>query len=210
MPAEEVGEASGPPARIGIFGGTFDPVHVGHVESAATVRRTLGLDRVLLVVANDPWQKQGTRQLTPAEDRYAMVAAAAEGRTGLEPSRIEIERGGPSYTVDTVREIHRLDPSSRLFVVIGADLVAQLPTWRDVSRLQREVTLAVVCRPGTTPLASTEPPSGWRSVTVPVVPFDVSSTDLRSRLESGSSVEGMVPEAVIRCIQSRGLYAGGR
>lgn len=139
-----------------------------------------------------------------------MVEAAVEGRTGLEPSRIEIERGGPSYTVDTVSELRVREPSSRLFVVIGADLVAQLPTWRDVPRLQKEVTLAVVCRPGTPPLSSMDPPAGWRSVKVPVVPFDVSSTDLRWRLQAGLSVEGMVPQAVIRCILSRGLYAIGR
>ncbi|HEY5109480.1 MAG TPA: adenylyltransferase/cytidyltransferase family protein, partial [Acidimicrobiales bacterium] len=88
--------------RLGIFGGTFDPIHLGHVEVADAVRDALGLDRMLVVVANHPWQKQD-RPVTPAEDRYAMVAAALVDRPGLEASRIELDRGGPSYTIDTVR-----------------------------------------------------------------------------------------------------------
>jgi nicotinate-nucleotide adenylyltransferase len=198
---------AGEPARIGIFGGTFDPIHAGHIEAAETVYRSLGLDRMLLVVANEPWQKEGTRSVTPAEDRYAMVEAATAGHPGLEPSRIEIERGGPSYTVDTVEELHRLYPSSELIVVVGADVVGDLSTWRDESKLRQNATLAVVDRPG---VAEVDPPEGWHSVRVPVAPFDVSSTELRSRLETGRSVDGLVPDPVIRCIRLRGLYATGR
>ena len=110
-----------------MFGGTFDPVHTGHVETAEAVHRALGLDRTLLVVANEPWQKEGTRSVTPAEDRFAMVEAAVSGRPGLEPSRLEIDRGGPSYTIDTVDELHRLRPGSELFLVVGADVVPELP-----------------------------------------------------------------------------------
>jgi len=197
----------GESARIGIFGGTFDPIHRGHLEAAETVFRTLRLDRLLLVVANEPWQKEGTRSVTPAEDRYAMVEAATEGRTGLEPSRIEIDRGGPSYTVDTVNELHRQDPSSQLIVVIGADVVADLPTWKDEPVLRQNATLAVVDRPG---VEVVEPPAGWQTVRVPVEPFDVSSTELRARLEVGLPVDGLIPDPVIRCIRLRGLYATGR
>ncbi len=192
--------------RIGVFGGTFDPIHQGHVEVAESVRHALGLDRMLVVVANQPWQKQD-RPVTPAEDRYAMVAAALADRPGLEPSRIEIDRGGPSYTVDTVRRILSLQPDAEVVVVVGADVVATLDTWHDQEELRRLVTLAVVDRPG---VPAVDPPAGWRFVRVPVVPVDVSSTDLRSRLESGDSVEGAVPGAVIRCIAERGLYATGR
>ena len=195
------------PARIGIFGGTFDPVHTGHIEAAEAVRRSLGLDRMLLVVANEPWQKEGLRPVTPAEDRYALVVAATEGHPGLEPSRLELERGGPSYTVDTVDELHRAEPGSRLVLVVGADVVADLPTWHDEARLRDEVTLAVVSRPGS---PAVEPPPGWRSVAVPVAPVDVSSTELRERLADGRPVDGLVPEAVMRCIRRRGLYATGR
>ncbi len=197
----------GEPARIGIFGGTFDPIHTGHIEAAEAVYRLLGLDRMLLVVANEPWQKEGIRPVTPAEDRYAMVEAATEGRPELEPSRIEIERGGPSYTVDTVNELLSRDPSSELIVVVGADVVADLPTWKDEPTLRKIVTLAVVDRPGSVVVDS---PPGWRSVSVPVVPFDVSSTELRTRLEADLPVDGLVPDAVIHCIRRRGLYATGR
>lgn len=198
---------AGEPARIGIFGGTFDPVHAGHIEAAETVYRSLGLDRMLLVVANEPWQKEGTRSVTPAEDRYAMVEAATEGHLGLEPSRIEIERGGPSYTVDTVNELHQRYPSADLIVVIGADVVADLPTWKDEATLRQNATLAVVDRPG---VIAVDPPAGWWSVRVPVAPFDVSSTELRSRLETGLPVDRWLPDSVIRCIRLRGLYATGR
>lgn len=207
LPLSPAPEVVGGSARIGIFGGTFDPIHCGHVEAAETVFSTLRLDRLLLVVANEPWQKEGTRSVTPAEDRYAMVEAATEGRTGLEPSRIEIERGGPSYTVDTVNELRRLDPSSQLIVVIGADVVADLPTWKDEPALRQIATLAVVDRPG---VKVVEPPAGWQTVRVPVAPFDVSSTELRARLEAGLAVDGLIPDPVIRCIRLRGLYATGR
>jgi nicotinate-nucleotide adenylyltransferase len=159
------------------------------------------------VVANEPWQKQGVRPLTPAEDRYAMVEAAVAGRPGLEPCRMEIDRGGPSYTIDTVRQLKKLDPQAELIVVVGSDVVAGLPTWQEEEALRQEVTLAVVGRPGVPPVM---PPPGWRTVNVPLAPFDVSSTELRRRLEAGEPVEGLVPEAVIHCIEQRGLYATGR
>jgi nicotinate-nucleotide adenylyltransferase len=193
--------------RIGVFGGTFDPIHAGHVEAAEAVHRALDLDRTLLVVANEPWQKEGTRSVTPAEDRLAMVVAAVADRPGLEPSRLEIDRGGPSYTVDTVDELHRLYPGSELFLVVGADVVPDLPTWRHQADLQQSVILAVVDRPGAT---EEPPPPGWQAVSVPVAPFDVSSTELRGRLEAGQPVDGLVPEGVIRCIRGRNLYATSR
>lgn len=195
------------PARIGIFGGTFDPIHTAHLELADVVRVTLGLDRMLLVVANRPWQKEGERVVTPAVDRYAMVEAAVRGWPGLEPSRIEIDRGGTSYTIDTVRQLKGDVPGVDLTLVIGSDVVAGLTTWKDHGDLAELVTLAVVGRPGVDPV---DPPPGWRSVHVPAAPFDVSSTELRRRLECGEPVEGLVPETVIRCIRQRGLYATGR
>ncbi len=198
------GTPTGP--RIGVFGGTFDPIHRGHVEVAEAVRRDLGLDRMLVVVANRPWQKQD-RPVTPAEDRYAMTAAALADRPGLEPSRIELDRGGPSYTVDTVRQLLADEPGAEVVVVVGADVVAALDTWREHEALRDLVTLAVVDRPGA---PAVEPPPGWRSVHVAVDPVDVSSTDLRARLEAGDPVEDAVPEAVIRFLTERGLYATGR
>lgn len=193
--------------RIGIFGGTFDPVHSAHLEVAEAVRDALELDRMLLVVANQPWQKEGERPLTPAEDRFAMVAAAVEDRPALEASRVELDRGGPSYTIDTVRQLHRAHPGAELFLVVGSDVVPTLPTWHDEEALRGAVTLAVVGRPGA---PAAPPPAGWRAVPTPTSPSDLSSTELRRRLEAGEPVDGAVPEAVIRCIRQRGLYATRR
>jgi nicotinate-nucleotide adenylyltransferase len=196
-----------PATRIGIFGGTFDPVHSAHIEVAESVRRTLGLERVLLVVANQPWQKEGERSLTPAEDRYAMVAAAVADRPGLEASHLEIDRGGPSYTIDTVRQLEQDHPGAELVLVVGSDVVPTLDTWHDEPALRCLVTLAVVGRPGAPPV---EPPLGWHGVQVPVAPSDLSSTELRRRLDAGDRVDDLVPAAVVRCIEQRGLYATGR
>jgi len=192
--------------RVGVFGGTFDPIHRGHVQVAEAVSAALGLDRMLVVVANEPWQKQD-RPVTPAEDRYALVVAALADRPGLEASRIELDRGGPSYTVDTVRDLLAAEPDVEVVVVVGADVAASLDTWRDHEVLRDLVSLAVVDRPGT-PVV--DPPPGWRFTHVPVDPVDVSSTELRALLETGAPVDDLVPEAVIRCVSDRGLYAKGR
>jgi nicotinate-nucleotide adenylyltransferase len=199
------GTGRGP--RVGLFGGTFDPVHTGHLEVADGVRRSLGLDRMLLVVANQPWQKEGGRDLTPAEDRLAMVEAAATAWPGLEPSRMEIDRGGPSYTIDTVRQLAGEKPDAEIYLVVGSDVVGGLTSWKEEAALRRLVTLAVVGRPGSPPVPL---PDGWSSVEVPTARFDVSSTELRLRLESGLPVNEWVPEPVIRCIEERGLYATRR
>lgn len=199
------GNGTGP--RIGLFGGTFDPVHTGHLEAAEGVRRALGLDRMLLMVANQPWQKEGGRDLTPAEDRYAMVEAATSSWPGLEPCRMEIDRGGPTYTIDTVRQLQSDLPGAQIFLVVGSDVVGGLTTWKDEPVLRRLVTLAVVGRPG---VPRVPIPSGWSSVEVPAARFDISSTELRHRLEAGLAVIDWVPEPVIRCIEERGLYATRR
>jgi nicotinate-nucleotide adenylyltransferase len=136
-----------------------------------------------------------------------MVQAAVGGWPGLEPCRMEIDRGGPTYSIDTVRQLGEEAPGADLFLVVGSDVVPGLTTWRDEPDLRRLVTLAVVGRPGA---PSEPPPPGWKAVTVPVAPFDVSSTELRERLESGLPVGDLVPEAVIHCIEERGLYAGRR
>lgn len=193
--------------RVGIFGGTFDPIHVGHLVAATWAREALALDRVLLVVANEPWQKAGHRLVTPAEDRLALVAAAVDGVPGLEASRLEIDRGGPSYTVDTVRALAVVCPGARLFLVVGADVAAQLDTWHDVDTLAASVTLVVVDRGGVEPAPD---PAGWRVDHLRIPALDVSSSELRERLGEGCCVDFLIPAPAIRCIRRRGLYAGGR
>jgi nicotinate-nucleotide adenylyltransferase len=194
------------------LGGTFDPPHAGHLDAAVRCRDALGLDRVLLVVANHPWQKAPRRRITPAEDRWAMVEAAAEGLAGVEASRIEIDRGGPSYTVETAEALGSEAraagrPVPDLFLVVGADLVATLPTWHRVDDLRRLVTLVVVSRPRRVDPA---PPPGWRVERVTGGGVDVSSSEVRALLAEGRAVDGLVPDPVIRCIGRRNLYAVGR
>lgn len=191
--------------RLGILGGTFDPIHVGHVVAGAAVLHDLALDRVLLVVANQPWQKVGLRNVTPAADRYAMVEAAVADVAGLEASALELERGGPSYTADTVAALADRHPGAELFLVVGADLVSELAGWERIEEVRAGVTLVVVTRPG----ARRDEPAGdwrWQAVTIPAL--DISSSDLRDRVASGRPIDGLVPPATVRYIAQRRLYAG--
>jgi nicotinate-nucleotide adenylyltransferase len=191
--------------RIGVLGGTFDPVHVGHLAAAVAARHALRLDRMLLVVANHPWQKADDRVLTPAEDRYAVTAAAAADVEGLEASRIEIDRGGDSYMADTLAELAAAEPGADLFLVLGADVAAHLETWVRWEEVRRLATLAVVHRPG----APAEPDlRGWRHEVVEAPWLDVSSSLLRSMAHAGKPLDALVPPAALHCIRERGLYAG--
>ncbi len=205
-------------ARIGILGGTFDPPHVGHVAAARAVVEQLHLDTLLLVVANDPWQKSGQRDISSAEDRYALAQALAGEIAGAVASRMEIDRGGPSYSVDTAEDVlasfsvspatangaPRAGPPAELFLVVGADLVPELDTWHRHEDLQRLVTVAVVSRPSAPGLRATP---GWRVERVDGPQVAVSSSEVRDRLAAGRPVDGLVPDSVIRCIRGRGLYA---
>ena len=199
-----MGEAAG--RRLGVFGGTFDPVHVGHLVAAVNARHALGLDRVLLVVANQPWQKHA-RAVTPAPDRFAVVEAAVTNMEGLEASAVEVERGGPSYTADTLDELSRRYPDAELFLVIGADVADELDSWERMEAVRELATLVVVNRPGVRP---TKPLSGWKAVSVEIPALDISSTDLRARAANGRPLDFLVPEPAVRLIRQRGLYAGGR
>jgi nicotinate-nucleotide adenylyltransferase len=194
------------PERIGILGGTFDPPHVGHAAAARAAIETLSLDRLLLVVANDPWQKSGARSISDPEDRYALTRALADEVPGAEASRLEIDRGGPSYSVVTIEEVLAAGgkPVPEVFLVVGADLVAELETWERPDDLKRLATLAVVSRPAH---VVPEAPPGWRVVRVDGPRVDVSSSEVRERLAVGHAVDGLVPDAVIRCMERRGLYS---
>jgi nicotinate-nucleotide adenylyltransferase len=193
--------------RVGILGGTFDPIHIGHLVAATWARDTLALDRVLLMVANEPWQKTGRRRVTPAEDRWMVVAAAVEGVPGIEPSRMEIDRGGPSYTIDTVRELIGLHPGTRFSLVVGADVATDLDSWHDVGELARLVGLVIVDRGG---VERRDDPPGWAVERLRIPALDVSSSQLRDRMAAGRTVDFLVPGPAILCIGRLGLYAGGR
>jgi nicotinate-nucleotide adenylyltransferase len=189
--------------RLGIFGGTFDPPHVGHLVTAVNVRYELSLDRVLLVVADQPWQKVGTRDISSAEDRFAMVEAAVGDVEGLEASRIELDRGGMSYTADTLSELLAADPALDLYVILGSDAAVGLPGWERAEEVRALSTIVVVERPGS---GEGEPPPGWSWVRVEVPRLEVSSTDLRARVVEGRPLDYLLSAAVIETIGRRRLY----
>jgi nicotinate-nucleotide adenylyltransferase len=190
--------------RIGVLGGTFDPVHVGHIVAATETRSVLGLDRVLLVVAGDPWQKRGS-VMASAADRMALVAAATEGVDGVEPSTIEIERGTASVTADTLESLQR--PDRELFLILGSDAVRNMPTWRRLEETRDLGTLVIVERAGDA--HADAPGADWKVERVVIPRLDISSTELRDRLAAGRPVDGLVPPAVVRTIHDRGLYTRG-
>jgi nicotinate-nucleotide adenylyltransferase len=195
---------SGP--RIGILGGTFDPVHIGHLVAAVNARHACGLDKVLLMVANVPWQKIGRDDIAPAELRAEAVAEAVQGHEGLEVCRMEVDRGGPSYTVETLEQLRSQQSDATFFLIQGADSAAGMPTWKDADRIAELADVIVVNRPGQE-LPAMGP--GWRTHGVEIPPLDVSSTDLRRRLRDGRPVDFLIPDRAVAVLRSSGLYAGG-
>ena len=190
--------------RVGVLGGTFDPVHIAHLAVGVEVRSALGLDTVLLVVAGSPWQKVDEREVTPAEDRLAVVRAAVADVPGLEASAIEVERSGPTYTADTLAELGR--SGDELFLIVGADVAAQLDTWVRPEEVRARATLVVVERPGLSAPVEALRAEGWRVEVVDVPALEVSSSDLRQRRASGRPIDVLVPAAAVREIERRGLY----
>jgi nicotinate-nucleotide adenylyltransferase len=189
------------PERLGVFGGTFDPVHVGHVVVAVQTRAALDLDRILVVVAGDPWQKRG-KVVGSARQRLMLVEAAVEEVEGVEASPLEVERDAPSVTADTLEAL--AGPHRDLYLVLGADAVANMRTWKRLEETRELATIVVVERAGD---VRAEPPgSGWRVERVAIPRLDIASTELRDRLRAGLPVDGLVPPAVVRAIRSHGLY----
>jgi len=197
--------------RIGVFGGTFDPVHIGHLVTANEVRWALGLDVVLLMVAGEPWQKADRPQMAPAADRLATVRAAVEGVDGLDVSSLEVDRDGPTYTVDTLRELLDAEPSASLFLIVGADVTELLHTWSRPEEVRELATLVAVERPGSAPVAVARlRGEGWRVETVAIPALEVSSSDVRARLADGRPIDFLVPPGAVREIVNRGRYARRR
>ena len=186
--------------RIGLFGGSFDPVHNAHLALAQAALKTLALDQVRWIPAGQPWQK--TRRLADAAHRAAMVAFAIEGEPRFVLDRIELDRPGPSYTLDTVRALQAAQPGAQWFLIIGQDQQAGLPTWHGVSELLSLVTLAVARRPGAPEVAAA---AGTVSA-IDLPPMDVSSTEVRARCAAGLPINQMVPAKVARYIDQHGLY----
>ena len=179
--------------RVGVLGGTFDPVHLGHIAAANTARQHLHLDRVLFVVAGDPWQKRG------------QVKASPNDRLGLEVCDLEVKRNLPSVTADTLEDL--VAPGQELFLILGADAVANMSTWRRLEETRDLATVVVMERAGE--LAS-PPGPGWKVEHVAMPTVNVSSSAIRENLLANKSIAAMVPEAVATMITARNLYDANR
>lgn len=200
--------------RIGILGGTFNPVHNGHLHLARAFRERLALTRVLLIPTHQPPHKRAPG-LMPARTRLEMCALAAQEEPGVGVSDIEIRRGGTSYTVDTLRELSALYPEARLFFIMGADMFLTFEKWKDFDRI---AALADLCATARTAGGTEDLTACARRYTklygarchvenVPVL--EISSTQIRARIASGADLRGLVPDAVANYIRRHGLYADG-
>lgn len=191
--------------RIGILGGTFDPPHLGHLIVADQVLGALDLDRVLLVPANEPWQKVGFRAITAAKKRLIMARDAVGDADGLAVSDIELRLGGPSYTSVTLDALAENQPKTEWRIIVGADAAASLDTWHNVEKLKSQADVVVVNRPG----ADFQPPTGWSWELVEIPAVNISGTGLRRRVAQDRSIRFLTPNPVIEHISSWGLYRGG-
>jgi nicotinate-nucleotide adenylyltransferase len=186
------------------MGGTFDPVHLGHLVCASEVAYALALDEVVFVPAGRPWMKEGTA-ISPAEDRYEMTRLAVADDPRFSVSRTEIDREGPTYTVDTLREL--AGDGVELFFIVGADALAQVPRWRDPEALYGLARLVGVGRPGYDVDLAAFPDGAVTLVDTP--PLAISSTDCRSRVARGAPITYLVPAPVESYVAARGLYRDG-
>jgi nicotinate-nucleotide adenylyltransferase len=194
--------------RLGLFGGTFDPIHLGHLILAEQCREACGLDRVWFVVAGAPPHKRGNR--TSFSHRLEMVRIAIAGHHGFEASDLEARRPGPHYSIDTVTAVHSQRPDDDLYFLIGADSLADLPTWRDPAGIARLATIVVVNRPGIEEVVPTTVvdlgPGSHTLQFVTIPPIGIASKDLRLRLAEGRTIRYMVPRAVEMYIEAQELY----
>ena len=195
-----------PKRRLGIMGGTFDPIHHGHLSVASEVGDGFGLDEVIFVPTGEPWQKQA-RTVSAAEDRYLMAVIATASNPRFWVSRVDIDRGGPTYTVDTIRDIAAQHPGDELFFITGADALAQILSWKDHDQLLSLAHFVGVTRPGYE-LSDDHLPAD--SVTLVDVPaMAISSTACRERVAAGRPVWYLVPDGVVQYINKHRLYTGG-
>ncbi len=198
--------------RIGILGGTFNPVHRGHLAIAEEARKKLSLAEVIFVPAARPWMKDAG-ELAPIKHRVAMVRLAIQGHPGFSLSTVDIERPGPSYAVDSVHDIQRQrGPGCELFFIMGMDSLAGLPGWRNGKGLLKACTLAVLARPGYATKAAlgkiekTFPGARENITVIETTHVDISATDIRKRVAEGKPIARRVPKAVAEYIAKQGLY----
>lgn len=187
--------------NIGIFGGTFDPPHLGHLIAAQDACAALRLDRLVFVPAAQPPHKPRSA-VSPADIRAEMLRAAVAGDARFEVSRVELDRAGPSYTVDTIGALARLNPQAMLYLLIGVDQVRDFGSWKHPEQIARSVEVVMLARSG----VERADGASFVSRTVPVTRVDISSTMIRSRVAAGEPIRYLVPDAVGQIIEREGLY----
>lgn len=196
---------------VGVLGGTFDPVHVGHMAIAEAAMGSLGLYRVIFVPVGQPWLKP-EREITLGEHRVAMIRLAAAPNPSFVVSAVDMERRGPSYTVDTLADVKReLDTEANLYFILGMDALAELPSWREPQRIVEMCNLVAARRPGcddsvVAGLEKSLPGVSGRVTVLDNPLIDISSSEIRKRVAAGLSIDGMVSEKVARYIAEKGLY----
>ena len=190
--------------RLGVMGGTFDPIHHGHLVAASEVQALFGLDEVVFVPTGQPWHKEA---VSPAEHRYLMTVIATASNPRFTVSRVDIDRGGKTYTIDTLRDLHDQRPDAELFFITGADALAEILSWKNASELFDLAHFIGVTRPGHELSDKGLPENG---VTLQEVPaMAISSTDCRARVERAEPVWYLVPDGVVQYINKYSLYIAG-
>jgi nicotinate-nucleotide adenylyltransferase len=193
--------------RIGVMGGTFDPIHHGHLVAASEVAQVFTLDEVVFVPTGQPWQKED-RQVSPSEDRYLMTVIATASNPRFSVSRIDIDRGGPTYTIDTLRDLRaERGDEAELFFITGADALAQIMSWQDVNELFKLAHFVGCTRPGHRLTGHGLPEDRVSLVEIPALA--ISSTNCRQRVGRGEPIWYLVPDGIVQYIAKRRLYLRG-
>ena len=190
--------------RLGVMGGTFDPIHHGHLVAASEVASAFKLDQVIFVPTGEPWQKP---LVTNSEDRYLMTVIATASNPRFNVSRVDIDRDGPTYTVDTLRDIQATYPDAELFFITGADAITQILAWKDVDQLWSAAKFIAVTRPGHAMQIPSGAPAGAIEV-LEIPALSISSTDVRQRAANSEPVWYLVPDGVVQYINKHQLYRG--
>lgn len=190
--------------RIGILGGTFDPIHLGHLVMAEQVREKLRLDRIIFIPSANPPHKT-KRKLSPSQDRFEMTRLGLEGNPKFVVSDLELKRGGLSYTIDTLRQLEKLYPNQKMYFLTGSDVLDEIQTWKDPEQIYKRAKVVIAIRPG---FDRFDPKNRFaqKSIIVPITGIDVSSSQIRAKVRKGESIHYLVPTKVEEYISKIKLY----